>query len=542
VTRAPRAVWPVIAVCAVVALALRAWWLARPGHLLGVTETDDGILFGNAIRLVNGVIPYRDFSDVQPPGSFLLMAPVAALGRSVGSAWGLAIARILTVAADTGCVLLIGRLVRHRGRLTVGIACGIYAVYPDALVASRTFLLEPWLNLCCLAGAVFVFEGDRFTTSRRRVGCAGVAFGFAVAVKLWALVPLALVAVMLVFTARRRLGAFGFGAVVGFGVPALPFWLLAPGAFVSGVFSGQFVRSDAGRHLVLSRFGDLAGHLANTAVVVVLAVAGAVVVAGYAVRRAADRPGALDVYAVTGAAAVVVMMVLPRLYYAHYGAFAAPFLALALALPAGRLAASPAGRLASLPADGLAGPRVRTVVFGVVAAVVLTGIGVRDLVSSPAVANGPSVAIAERLIPAGACVLTDAPSYTVAADRFTSVLYSGSMAGCPALVDAQGTLIAMTGGKELGAPPAVRARVTALWAEGFGTAGYVWIFPGSWTRIPWTPALRAYLASHFRLIAFGGPAVGGAPASGLYARTPSTPAPRQRPHPVNARTPSREKF
>jgi hypothetical protein len=81
VIRYPSARGLVIAACAALALALRAYQLTRPGYLFGVTEYDDGVLFGNALRLVSGVIPYRDFSVVQPPGSILLMAPAALLAR-----------------------------------------------------------------------------------------------------------------------------------------------------------------------------------------------------------------------------------------------------------------------------------------------------------------------------------------------------------------------------------------------------------------------------------------------------------------------------
>jgi len=156
----PRLVYGVIAACTALALFLRLFQLSRPGYLLGVTEYDDGALFGNAVRLVNGAIPYRDFAVVQPPGSIVLMAPVALLAKVTGTAWGLGIARLLTVAADTACVALLGLLVRHRGALAAGVACGVYAVYRDALVASHTLLLEPWLNVFCLIGALLVFEAD----------------------------------------------------------------------------------------------------------------------------------------------------------------------------------------------------------------------------------------------------------------------------------------------------------------------------------------------------------------------------------------------
>ena len=143
--------WPprpgvVIALAAVLALALRLFQLSRPGYLSGFTQYDDGVYFGNALRLVHGGIAYRNFALVQPPGSMLLMAPVAAAAKVFGAPSGLAAARLLTAAADTANVVLNGLLVRHRGSLAAGLACGGYAVYPAALVASQTLLLEPWLN------------------------------------------------------------------------------------------------------------------------------------------------------------------------------------------------------------------------------------------------------------------------------------------------------------------------------------------------------------------------------------------------------------
>jgi hypothetical protein len=57
--------------------ALRLFQLSRPGHLSGFAQYDDGVYFGNAVRLVHPAIAYRDFATVQPPGSRLLMTPVA---------------------------------------------------------------------------------------------------------------------------------------------------------------------------------------------------------------------------------------------------------------------------------------------------------------------------------------------------------------------------------------------------------------------------------------------------------------------------------
>ncbi len=74
--------------------------------------------------------------------------------------------------------------------LAVLITCGILAVYPDGVAAAATVLQEPWLVLCCLAGAVAVFDGDQLTSSGKRLAWGGVAFGFAGAIKVWAVIPI----------------------------------------------------------------------------------------------------------------------------------------------------------------------------------------------------------------------------------------------------------------------------------------------------------------------------------------------------------------
>src|ERR1700727_162949 len=215
--------WPlrpgvIITLAALLGVGLRIFQLTRPGYLTGFTEYDDGVYIGNALRLVNGVIPYRDFAMVQPPGSMLLMVPAALGGKVFGSAWALAASRVLTIGADTANVVLAGLLVRHRGPLAAGVASGVYAVYPAALDASQSLVLEPWLNLFCLLGAVLLFDGDQIRGAGGRVGSAvfwaGACFGFGAAIKIWAAVP-ALVAWALCLLARRAQLRFPAGFVAG---------------------------------------------------------------------------------------------------------------------------------------------------------------------------------------------------------------------------------------------------------------------------------------------------------------------------------------
>jgi alpha-1,2-mannosyltransferase len=537
----PRLVLIVIAGCTAVGLFLRLYQLTRPGYLTGVTEYDDGVLFGNALRLANGVIPYRDFAVVQPPGSILLMAPVAVLAKVTGSAWGLGIARLLTVFADCAAIALLGVLVRHRGPLAAGVACGIYAVDPDALVAAHTFLLEPWLNMFCLVGAVLAFDGDRLAGGRR-LAWAGVVFGFAAAVKLWALVPLAVVAVIVLLPAPgerrssdplavvarraqpprlRQITALTCGAVAGLGLPLLPFLILAPGALFRGVLVGQFVRSSNGGQAQLpQRLADMLGLSAFpsfplTPVLLLIAVALlALTVAGcWAARR---PPAALDWYALVGAVAVTVMFMIPRLYYHHYGAFLGPFLALVVALPAGRLA---------LRAEGLGAGRLATtagryaltalLAMGAVATVVVGWAGVHDLRTESGLYETSVAGVADRLIPPGACVLTNNAAYTVSASRFIS-----DAPGCPSMVDSFGTLITLTSGHDMQAARPVLSTVTAVWRSGFERASYVWLLTGSQGQIPWTRSLYQYFLVHYRLIGLGSRdgSSSDVPPAGIYVR------------------------
>lgn len=544
--RRPSAVTAVIACCAAVGLLLRGYQLTRPGYLLGVTEYDDGAMFGDTLRLVSGLIPYRDFQVVQPPGSMLILAPAALLAKVIGTAQGLAIARILTVGADSANVALIGVLIRQRGPLAVGIACGVYAVYPDALFAARTFMLEPWLNLCCLIAAVLLFDGGRLAGARgrgersgglrprlsgsARLAWAGVAFGFGAAVKIWAAVPYALAVLLLVIGAflaapsllpasagdlwarLRPAAILTGGAALGLGVPLLPFAIMAPGGLLRGVLIGQLARNSAGKPDRLARLVDMAGlrvlpgKLPNQTLLVVFAL---VMLTCYAwvflispvARR---RPGLawLEAYALIGAAATTAIFMWPRLYYSHYGAFAGPFLGLAIALPIGQLATV-------MPAPGRGSAEIatagRTLLAAGATAVLAAGLvlGLAEATETQLRQESQSdgyqgAAAADRLIPAGACVLTNSASYTVAAGRFFS-----ADPDCPPMVDSFGTLFAMTSGGSIHSPLSALQPVRELWMSSLEHAGYFWVNQDTTNQIPWDSHLLGYFHAHYRLIGLG---------------------------------------
>ena len=454
---------------------------------------------------------------VQPPGITLLMAPVALVTKGIGTAWGMGVGRILTALAGAAAVAMGGLLVRHRGLLAVILTCGILAVYPAAVQAAHTVLLEPWLVLFCLAGMLAVFDGDRLASTRRLVW-GGVLFGFAGAIKVWAIVPV-LVILVLILAARqpRRAAACAAGVVAGFAVPVLPFAALAPGTFYRSVVVAQLVRVDTVRIPLGYRLHEMTGltdvtGLTSTVVLSLISLLILALVAGSSVaasRLTGQRPPLLEQFALAAGALTIIAFLWPADFYYHYAGFLAPFLALAVALPVARfvdaLRASGAGDTRA--GDGAAPqrPAARLVVryatpvaLVAVAVMAVAQFGFESSLQPPLAPTTPGltsdvVSAASDAVPPGACVLTDQASYTIAANRFVS-----SRPGCVPMVDGVGSDYSLSRGLSAatgaGRVPAVRA----LWLSALRGAQYVWLSPLSYKRIPWAARdISVYFDQHF---------------------------------------------
>ena len=520
----------VIAAVTVLGLGLRLFYLTRPGYLLGVTEYDDGSYFGSAVRLVHGVLPYRDFVFVQPPGITLLMTPVALLSKVIGTDAGLAVARVLTMLAGAAGVTLAGLLVRHRGALAALLACGVVAVYPDSVSSAHTLLVEPWLVLFCLAGAVAVFDGDQFTSSRRRLIWGGVAFGFAGVILAWAIVPVLVIAVL---SARqpRRMAAYLGGVAAGFLIPVLPFAALAPRNFYDSVITAQVGgRVNAVRMPLWYRLRQMSGfanepHMRHLYIAGMLALIVAFVLAACAIALLISRrlPPPVEWFAYASAGAVAGIFLWPAQFHYHFSGFLAPFLGLSVALSASRLLAAISGRPGSLagagPPDGdgpgsaepgadgaAAGVPVgarRRAQAGRVLSWSAAGLAVAGLAAGTwnqaafesklkPVASVAMMAAGQRIIPPGSCVLADNVAYTVTANRFVS-----SVPGCPTIDDGTGANYALSKGRSTATGAGRVPAVAAIWRSAFEHAQYIWLTSLNRRRIAWTPALTAYFHANF---------------------------------------------
>jgi hypothetical protein len=495
------------------ALAIRLYTLTRPGYLTGVTEYDDGVYLGGAIRLLQGSLPYHDFAFVQPPGILLLMAPVAVLGKISATTHAMAAARLLTVLASTACVPLAGSLVRYRGVLVTLVTCGLLAIYPDDIATAHTLILEPWLNLFCLLGVCIAFRRGRLASSRRLVW-AGVAIGFAGTVKYWAALPAVLLLAVCLLTGNgwagrvRRAGTYTLGVIAGFVVPVLPFFAFAPAAFVHSTLFDQATRANsyvpvslrlahltglidvvnggghfsltAGVHSLLAGSGAAATSNANVGwLPYAVALLGAGVLAiGYLWEP--GRPSPLEWYVLATAVATVAAVLGYSAFFYHYPAFAAPWLALSAGCAVGALASGFAGR-----------PQVRRAIIGCCAVAVLAVAAFQA--SELSGLRATSVYPDRALIPAGSCVVSDQISLAIAANRFTA-----ARPGCPDVLDGLAQTLVLSNGVSVQGGAASHPAVVAAWQSILSRADYVWLSPSNARRIPWTPELTSWFAANFQ--------------------------------------------
>jgi alpha-1,2-mannosyltransferase len=494
-------------------LALRLFMLSRPLFLTGVTEYDDGVYLGGAIRLISGALPYHDFAFVQPPGILLLMAPVAVIAKVSTATHAMAAARLLTVLASALCVPLVGHLVRYRGVFVTLVSCGILAVYPDDITTAHTLILEPWMNLLLLIGVCAAFRRGRLS-SPQRLFWGGVAIGFAGAVKYWAVLPaLALLVVCLVtptktgLVRRRRGWGYVLGVAAGFAVPVLPFAAAGPGLYLRSTLLDQASRAGSAvpaslrlAHItglidVLNAKGQLtlhsgthslfaSGGVATTpttsagwAPFIVAGVAAAVLGFGYLWRPARSSP--LEWFALGSSLAAVVAVLAYSAFFYHYADFVAPWLAMSVGCAAGTLCRAFSDR-----------PEVRRSLIAAAAALIL-GLAVfqaRELSGLHTTSIYPDKAA----IPAGSCVVTDEVSLTLAANRFST------RPGCPDVLDSLATTLVEDNGISVQGGAKASARTVSAWMWIFGHAQYVWLSSDSDRRIPWTHGLERWFARHFK--------------------------------------------
>jgi hypothetical protein len=230
-TEASRPTRIALLVVAAGALALRVAPLVRAGGPLAwVVDYDESVYFAASALLFKGVLPYRDFVFVHPPGVVYFAGLVSWIADP---ARGFAAVRILAAVTGAVTTYLAGRVaLRAAGPAAAVAAAALYATYPDAVGAERGAFLEMVLNVTCL-GMAYVWLRRRDEASTKTPFAAGLLCGCACAVKvfggMWFLAALASAPKG---RFRRDVPPFIGGGLLAGLVLLAPLALRAPHAFI----------------------------------------------------------------------------------------------------------------------------------------------------------------------------------------------------------------------------------------------------------------------------------------------------------------------
>jgi hypothetical protein len=489
----------IASIIGVVALGAYVWQLTDPAF---VSFYDSGVYFAASLHFVTGVLPYRNFTFVNPPGIVLLMSPLALLSRLIGSHDGFILARIATSLVTALNASLLAWLVRHRGRLAMVVAGFGLGLLPVAFLVSSAVKIDPYCILFVLLGVLIVLSYDHAlgAPSNRNLIVGGVLLGFAGDIKLWAVFPF--VALLICVTPRIRLRVLivAGSAAIGFIVPSLPFFLLAPRSFISQVFTVQLFQkyNPAVSQGVLWRLIDLTGFsqtsIAPTgkgAAVAFLIFMVVIVIAFWHRRDHED----VDFFLLIAAAITIYALLAAPVSDTYYAYFAAPFLLGVLAVSLSRI-----GAMLLLLIERMRTARVvrqvlqwsSTVACGVL--ILLIGLcattSYTNFAATSDAITGAKLSPINTLIPEKACVVYDFVVYGVVANRLQP-----SNANCPSVVDPYGMW--QSQGDQLVAPP---ADFVAQWKTYFEKAQYVVLNAPQTSFIPWNAGLIAWFDSKYYLL------------------------------------------
>lgn len=408
--------WPML-VIAGLAFAVRLVPVLRGGGLTGRGNYDPFVYYGAAAALSTGKLPYRDFLLLHPPGVLLALFPFTELGELAGDPIGMAGARLAWMAMGAVNAALIYLILYRRGRTAALVGAGLYAGWYPAWYVEHDVRLEGLATLLLLIALLLL---GRIGARREPLGwvvLAGALLGYGALVKLWGLVPLAVVLVWLLVSHGVRLAAGALAGAAGvIGLVMTPFAIAAPNWLQLIVFAqlGRPRDDDDWQFRLRSLLGmaPVTGTVGTVAMVVAALLTVAAIVV--ACRTPTGR-----LHAALAVAGTAVLLAGP-LWYPHYAAFVAAPLCLLYGTAAGVF-------LRRITARWL-----RVMVAAGFAAVLLAG--VLALLGSTTGTRFPAARLTALLDGRPGCVTTDRTAVLV----LTNTLRRNIARGCPVVVDSLG--------------------------------------------------------------------------------------------------------
>lgn len=226
------------------AFLVRFFSLLSAGGFDAVLGYDDGVYYGAATAFNHGLIPYKDFVMVHPPGILLILSPFTWLAHLTSDAIGLSVARIFFMFIGATSAYLIYRIGRRYDRTTGVIAALIYSVWMPVVRIERTPYLE---GIGSLALLIALYLLPKATTAWRRVLIAGAVLGLAVSTKLWFALPVVIIFLWLLFSKQFKSAIiFGASSLLTFGIVISWFWYNAGSRFWELILTAQLNRGGNG--------------------------------------------------------------------------------------------------------------------------------------------------------------------------------------------------------------------------------------------------------------------------------------------------------
>ena len=462
---------------------------------------DSGTYLAGSMNLINGVLPYRDFTFVQPPGILLILSPVALLGKVFWSHGAFLLGRILTALVSALNVGILAWLLRERGRIAMLIGALGLALLPVGALETASIKLEPYCLFFILVASIVLLResSSKSELPSRTLFIGGLLFGVAGLIKIFAFLPFLAMVIALYPNNRRRVMTFIGAAGTGFVVLASPFFIASPRDFTSEVLIEQlFRKSSSGETMgVIQRLIAMVGlsgtWLSSHVVAIAIPLTAAALFALVTYLR---PPGhtSLDSFFLWASIFTVTGLLTAAQFINYYGYFSVPFLLGTFGIVVNRLSERLGWSIERLPVSSSV-RRLTTAIAGATLMLLAFSLALYTTTyySNLSRVHGfhvPAVAPVTKLIPAGACVIYDNVGIGITADRWPS-----SLPNCPHVIDPYGLWLAW-GYHLIPAAPAF----TAEWRSYFERAQFVVLGLPRSNVIPWNHGLHSWFAANYHLI------------------------------------------
>ena len=337
--RTSRLLWPWAIAIAAIAFVIRLVPVLRGGGLFGLGNYDDGVYYAAATGLAHGLLPYKDFLLLHPPGMPLLLTPFALAAQVTSDSYGFAAARVACMVLGALNAALIWKILRPIGAAASLFGGFSYAVFYPAVYSEKSTLLEcPATTALLIAMVLLQPLINSSSISRWKIFVAGALVGLTISIKIWGLITLAIVLTWLLLIRRWRAAVqVLIGSAASAVLICLPFFIVAPTAMWNQIVRDQLFRRLGDRRSNLERLDQMAGlgivGRSYPSAITIIAVAALLCCAALAWRY---REARLPVLLMLGQGAF--LLITPT-WFKHFAGFAAAPVTLTVGAAIGSLIA-----------------------------------------------------------------------------------------------------------------------------------------------------------------------------------------------------------